>query len=254
MAGTRALLLVAALALLAAPAAVAQHCPSHGLEVVARITNLEHEDQMGTIFWPEVTGTGVPGVIRSLNSQLAYDAVTGETIEETVEIFGESGRGISGAIFRVNYDHGNILDISMAIDFLGAYPSTFEHYFTFDTRTGDRLDCRELFLDDRLDDLVALLDERLQCNIQAKKDEYPEEDWAETSALDQHFSEEDLARVTVTLDGIVFRHEFGFPHADLALEPDGEVMFSFEQLEDYLDPDGPLSTWDEEHHQEERGE
>ncbi|MBN1433937.1 hypothetical protein JW921_04200, partial [Candidatus Fermentibacterales bacterium] len=151
--------------------------------------------------------------------------------------FRETGRGIVGAMFRVNYKHGDLLDITISIDFCGAYPSTFEHYFTFDTRTGDLLHARDLFLEDQLDGLVDVLDDYLQRNISLVALYYRDELGED---LDQRFTEEDLEGFTVTIDGVLFRHEFGFPHAAEALEPDGEIFLGFEELEGFIDPEGPL--------------
>ena len=167
----------------------------------------------------------------------------GESLEETLEIFGENERGIVGSMFTVNYVDADLLDISISVDFLGAYPSTYEYFFTFEDGTGERLVVEDLFCEEKIDDLVALLDLHLQRNIEIRKRQntvVPEDD-AQVTGLDQNFVREDLDDFTVMPDDMIFRHDFGFPHAILALEPEGEIFLDWEVLAGFADMEGPLA-------------
>jgi len=161
-------------------------CPMEDIQVIASATALNGEQIQGVLYWPIVSGQGDSDAIARMNKSMDYEIVTGESLEETLEIFGENERGIVGSMFTVDAD---LLDISISVDFLGAYPSTFEYYFTFDAGTGERLVVEDLFCEERINDLVALLDLHLQRNIEIRKRQntvVPDDD-ARVSELDQNF-------------------------------------------------------------------
>jgi hypothetical protein len=214
------------------------------IQVIASATALNGDHIQGVLYWPIVSGQGDFDAIARMNKSMDYEIVTGESLEETLEIFGENERGIIGSMFTVNYVDADLLDITITVDFLGAYPSTFEHYFTFDAGTGERLVAEDLFCEEKIDDLVILLDLHLQRNIEIRKRQntvVPEDD-AHVTELDQNFVREDLDDFTVMSDGMVFRHDFRFPHAILALEPEGEIFLDWEVLTEFADVDGPLAA------------
>jgi len=219
-------------------------CPVEDVQVIAGATALNGEQIQGVLYWPIVSGQGDQDAIAMMNKLMDYEIVTGESLEETLEIFGENERGIVGSMFTVNYVDTSLLDITITVDFLGAYPSTFDYYFTFDAGTGERLVAGDLFLDDKIDDLVALLDLHLQRNIEIRKRQNTVvlEDDGQVTELDQDFVREDLEDFTVMPDGMIFRHDFGFPHAILALEPEGEIFLEWEILAEFANMDGPLAA------------
>ena len=219
-------------------------CPAEEIQVIAEATALDGEYIQGVLYWPRVTGEGNPVAIALMNRAMDYEEVAGEPLEETLEIFSESEHGIVGSMFTVNLAEDGLLDIIIEVNFLGAYPSTFESYFTFDTDTGNRLEAEDLFREDALDELVALLDMGLQRNIEEKKQQnsvdYQED--VHIPELDQRFVREDLDRFSVMPDGMVFRHEFDFAHAIQALEPEGEIFLEWYVIEEFIDSEGPLAA------------
>lgn len=219
-------------------------CPMEEIQVIATATALNGEHIQGVLFWPVVTGHGDRDAILLMNKTIDYEIVTGESLEETLEIFEEIERGIVGSMFTVNYLDADLLDISITTDFLGAYPGTFEYFFTFDTRTGERLAAEDLFLEERMDDLVAILDRHLQRNIDVRKRQNVVDsgDETQTTKLDQNFVREDLDDFTIMPDGMIFRHDFEFPHAIQALEPEEEIFLEWEVLVEFADLEGPLAT------------
>jgi len=213
-------------------------CPVEDVQVIAGATALNGEQIQGVLYWPIVSGQGDQDAIAMMNKLMDYEIVTGESLEETLEIFGEN------SMFTVNYVDTDLIDITITVDFLGAYPSTFDYYFTFDAGTGERLVAGDLFLDDKIDDLVALLDLHLQRNIEIRKRQNTVvlEDDGQVTELDQDFVREDLEDFTVMPDGMIFRHDFGFLHAILALEPEGEIFLEWEILAEFANMDGPLAA------------
>lgn len=218
-------------------------CPLEDIQVIADATALDGEYVQGVIYWPLVVGEGNPVAIALMNRAMDYEYVAGETLDETLASFSGSEHGIVGSMFTVNTLESDVLDITISVEFLGAYPSTFESWFTFDTRTGRRLTAGDIFLEDGIVDLVALLDTALQRNIETKLREN-EAEFGEVTYVqeyDQHFTREDLDSFSVLPEGIVFRHDFDFAHVAEALEPEGEIFLEWHLLDGYIDMDGPLA-------------
>jgi hypothetical protein len=175
------------------------------------------------LMWPLVIGDAPEEVLDKINGALDYPAVTGETREETRSFFEESGGGIVGAGYTVNRLDAEILDLTIRLEHLGAYPSTLFRYFTFDAATGERLTMADLAGEENLDRLAEILDGLLQRNIREARAEAGEPVlWDD---LYRHsFTREDLDLFSVIPGGILFHYDFGFPHAALALEPEGDIF------------------------------
>lgn len=175
------------------------------------------------LIWPRVVGDAPEDVLERINQTLDYQAVTGETPEETRSFFARSGGGIVGAGFTVNRLDGEILDLEIRLEHLGPYPSTRFSYFTFDAATGERLTMADLTGEENMDRLTDILDGLLQRNIREARAAA-----GETVLLDdlyrRSFTREDLDRFSMIPGGMVFHYEFGFPHAVLALEPEGDIF------------------------------
>lgn len=183
---------------------------------------------------PVVLGEAGDPAVESMNEALSWESVSGEPLEVTVSTYREIQRGFVGASFTVNCNEGGILDITVTTDFYGAYPSTDEHLFRFDTSTGERLAMRDLLDDDREAELAGILDGMLQENIETARRTYCDGD-DDSGMYDGYaFGVEDLDRATIVEDGVWFRYDFGFPHVALAAEPEGGLFLSSRQMEPFL--------------------
>lgn len=171
--------------------------------------------------WPLIAGEEGDRAVEAMNLALSWEAVTGESLEETIEVFSRMQRGHTGSDFTVNHNAGGILDITARVEFLGAYPSTGYRHFCFDVSTGRTVRFSELLRPGGSEALAGVLDSMLQVNIAAE---------AAYSLLDpgmyegHSFGVENLERFSITEEGVWFHYEFGFPHAVMAAEPDGELF------------------------------
>jgi hypothetical protein len=199
------------------------------VEVLTARMFLEGGGETAELEWPVLAGgTGDEAVI-AINEALSYESVAGEPFEQTMQTYTEIQRGIVGSGFEMNFNDLGILDLTIQVEFLGAYPSTSEYYFTFDTGTGRRLAMADLMSDERLPELAALVNERLQENIRTAESVYcPGPNGV------------DLESFSVEEGGIEFHYDFGFPHIILAAEPEEDVFLSFDELAPCIDPEGPL--------------
>jgi len=180
-------------------------------------------DDGASINWPVVNGT-FTGVAR-INEILNYKYVTGETLEETRENYIEYGRGIIGSYFVVNWMDTEHLDLTITVETLGAYPSSMVSNYCFNLDTGEEVIPEELFMENRIPDLVQMCNAELQNRISSEiQREYT-------------FAEENLRQLGIRRGGIVFHYDFGFPHSTVALEPDGELFFYWSDLNEFLLPE-----------------
>lgn len=191
----------------------------------------DSQNGWGVVQWPVVAGD--PSVVDGINRVLDYESVTGEPLSETISIFTETGHGITSSRFEVNYMDQDYLDISISVEFYGAYPSTFVSSFLFDLESGELVGSDELFQPEKMDDLIQLCDSRLQENIQVKIAEYSEIYQRER---EHHFARENLSSAGIREDGMVFEYQFGFPHVLLAAEPSGVIFLTWDEMEGFILP------------------
>ncbi|MDM7992245.1 MAG: hypothetical protein QUS11_02920 [Candidatus Fermentibacter sp.] len=183
---------------------------------------------------PVLLGDAGDSAVDAINEALSWESMTGEPLEETISTYREIERGFVGASFTVNYNEGGILDITVTTDFYGAYPSTEDHLFRFETSTGERLAMRDLLDDSREAELAGILDGMLQENIEAARGIYCDGDDDSGMYDGYSFGVEDLDRATIVGDGVQFRYDFGFPHVALAAEPEGDLFLMSQEMEPFL--------------------
>ncbi|MCD6587631.1 MAG: hypothetical protein J7K88_03675 [Candidatus Fermentibacteraceae bacterium] len=191
------------------------------LATVSRMEFVPGEDG-AVIQWPVVEGD-FSGVSR-VNEILAYENVTGETIEETSENYSVNHRGIVGSSFRVVWSDPQFLDLEITVETLGAYPSSMVFRYLFDLETGEEVTPNDLFVPETLPELIQLCDSMLQERIHNETgDEFV-------------FTEENLKNVGMRRGGIVFHYDFNYPHASAAAKPDGELFFPWSEVNQFLLP------------------
>ncbi len=173
-----------------------------------------------SISWPVVNGS-FAGVAR-INEILDYRNVTGETLQETRENYMLHGTGIVGAYFLVNWTDAEYVDLTITVETLGAYPSSMVFNYCFNLDTGEEVTPEDMFMEDRIPDLVQLCNTELQNRIGSEIEE------------ELTFTVENLNQLGLRRGGIVFHYDFNFPHAAAALAPDGEIFFYWDVMNEYL--------------------
>lgn len=180
-------------------------------------------DGDASISWPVVSGN-FSGISR-INEILNYRNVTGETLEQTRENYKLHGSGIVGAFFLVNWIDAELIDLTITVETLGAYPSSMVFNYCFNLDTGEEIVPEDLFMEDRIPDLVQMCNAELQNRTGSEIEE------------EFTFTVENLKQLGIKRGGIVFHYDFNFPHAIAALEPDGELFFFWDQMNEYLLPE-----------------
>lgn len=196
----------------------------------------------GYIEWPVVVGGADEEAVEAMNLALSYEAINGESVEETLRNFVETQRGITGSSYIVNMNGQGILDLTIFVDCVGAYPSTLEYHINLDAGTGKTLTPDDLFDSDAEEDLASLLDSMLQERIEEAVEMYVEDFGLDPSIYEGfEFSTDDLGALNIHPDGVTFHYDFGFPHAALAAEPDGDLFLDNAALLPFLAEGSPLA-------------
>ncbi|MDX2087095.1 MAG: hypothetical protein SFX73_04565 [Kofleriaceae bacterium] len=216
-----------------------------GLHVRAIVTEL---NEFSSIRWPEAVDEA-SDVDDVINAQLDFETITGEKLEDVKTRFDNGDMsGLASADFHVDGNVRNVLSLTIDLEWLAAYSSFYSEYKNFNSMTGEMVEITDLLTADKLPELAAELDAKLQARIaQIKADnreaiasgELDESMWAYLHVMPEH-----LASFSTSPEGITFHWRAGFPHAYQALEPNGEFVVSMVDLENYISADG---LWAEEY-------
>jgi hypothetical protein len=221
-----------ALLLLAASAGFAQSVKITTRKVTyKRSPQAPEHKRTFTIEHPVVAGP----MGRKIAAILSYEKNFDFTIaEETRELF-----WLENALYTVNYNKYNILDVTLMIEGSGAYPSSSLKYLIVNTKTGTRVKPSDVFTNAA--GLAELGQKALREEITSEsarlKQEEPDFDPAEYFR-DATFTIENLWDFTVSDDGLTFHYDYGFPHVAQALEPTGDFRFSWAELAPFIKKDG----------------
>lgn len=192
------------------------------------------------VVYPVITGLRNQEVLRKVRAILEFKNIFDYTLKEYRE-----DAWLEEFSYDVNYNQNYILDLTFTQTGSAAYPDTQQKHFTIDLRRGEVVKASDVFLADKLDQLAALVNDKLQ---QELKDSTPEilkgGDISAKDLQDLHdalkFEIENLNDFQVANDGLVFLYDAGFPHVIQAIQPDGRYRFTYKELKPFLKPDGLL--------------
>ena len=201
--------------------------------------NFPHR-RKAVVSYPVITGLRKPEILTKVRAILDFKNIFGTTLDEYRE-----DAWLEEFSFRVNYNRNYILDLTFTESGAAAYPDVHDKHFTIDLRRGAVVKAADVFLNSKREQLARLVDDRLQ---QELKDSTPgilrHQDISPKDLRDLHdalkFRVENLDDFEVTIDGLVFLYDAGFPHVIQAYEPWGHYKFTYEEITPYLKPDGLL--------------
>jgi hypothetical protein len=202
-------------------------------------------------------------ILDNINQILSFENITGcSNIDDYKCSFETNYGGNMGVDYQVNYDKSNVLSVSFVTEFLGPYPSENLTNYSINLASGEAIKFSDIFYQNKINDLLAVLNTKLQENISQK--EVLDEKEGLTVVGDQMqegkrydpnygmFTEENMitghsingdyqaASYKIDSTGIKFIYNFDFPHVVQGDAPNGEIDFSYIQLKDYIDPNGLL--------------
>ena len=203
------------------------------------------EKKTATVTYPVISGINDPKVLRRVQSLLqiknAFDSSLAEYREDT---------WLDEFTFKVNYNRNYILDITFTQSGSGAYPDTHTKHIAINLKNGSVIKASDVFVDDKLGSLAALVNRKLQSELkQILKENSESKGEAEDTRIIKEseevleFTKENLDDFSVGTKGLTFLYDAGYPHAIQAFEPNGRYFFSYSQLKPYIKRDGLLGQF-----------
>lgn len=218
-----------------------------GTNATARIRSTVRSAQspLGTARYrvPVVTGTTPTWIGTRIAGDFAKAALLDDTLDAVIAQYTDNGGGITDLDYDVVYNGEGVLDLRVRAETMGAYPDQFAEDRLYDVRTGAHLRAGDLFASTTKPALVKLLQSRVDAIVdRASK--------AEPSTTDELRSlvatsgatidDRELGSLSIGAAGVVFHHDFGFPHVAQALEPNGDVPLRWRELAPFVRTGGLL--------------
>ena len=195
-----------------------------------------------TITYPKVKAA-TPAISRKIEAVLSYEKNFDFKLREELSDL----QWLEDASYDVNYNANNLLSISLMIEGSAAYPSISTRYLVVNTATGARVRPVDIFVNTRglLAKLVKMKDAEI-AKTKAELKNAPEtkdEDLSDLFASSETYNKVKLDEFEIDENGVNFRHDYGFPHVALALQPSGEFFLTWEELKPYIKKGGLLARF-----------
>lgn len=188
-----------------------------------------------------IVQAATPAISRKINAAIDPVNVLGIDIREELN----DVQWLYEADFQEVYNDKGILTLSIWMEGSGAYPSGVTKYVVIDAAKGERVKPSDIFHD--IPGLIAAAKKKQAARIEeAVKQIRTDPDWSNEDDArrlfeDTDFTEEDLSNFAIDMAGVAFDYDYGFPHVIKALEPDGELRFSWDEIKPFIKPGSLLA-------------
>ncbi len=162
--------------------------------------------------------------------------------EELTEI-----QWLSEADYQEVFNRDGVLTMMFWMEGSGAYTDGVTKYVVIDTAKGKRVSPAEVFID--LDSLVAAVKKKQNAEVEKtvaeikKNPAWVADDDPKLLFEYTDFTVEDLTNFAVDMAGVAFFYDYGFPNVIKALEPDGELRFTWAEIKPFIKRDGLLGRF-----------
>lgn len=201
------------------------------------------------ISWPQIKNISDKNILDNINKVLNFKDIIGFDDDFSTSDL----HGLTGVDYVINYDKNDILNITFFSAYMGAYPSESVENYSINLTTGESIKFSDVFYQNKINDLSNVLNAKLQDNIKQRETSSSNqsdgcfgvninEDIKEFDPNNGKFAQEDMVGFKITATGMEFTHNFGFPHVVQACQPNGKIILSYDQLKDYIDPNGLLGS------------
>ena len=184
---------------------------------------------------PVVTGLRPP-ILKKIRKELELKKVLNE------QYMFYKNHYMFGFDYRVTYNRNYILAITFSWN---AYFADHEKAVAFDLRDGSLIKPEDLFHEDRVPELVKLIDQKLQAELQQMirdREGNIEFAWkAENATL--RVTSDDLVEFAISDKGITFFYDPHFSHQRAWAEPEGRYFFTYSELKSFLKPKSVVSQF-----------
>lgn len=181
-----------------------------------------------------IAKTANASLSRKITKALKPESVLGIRVNDEMRDY----QWLYEADFRVQYNGNGVLTVEEWMEGSGAYPSSVAKHVVVNTVTGNRVRPVDIF--NNLSSLARMVKRRQSEEVRAAivKSEDSAPLFAETN-----FTVKDLFDFSVGTTGVTFHYNYGFPHAILAEQPDGEFAFSWKEISPFIRRDGLLARF-----------
>ena len=195
--------------------------------------------------YPTFSGKLKPASLRGLKTGTDYWRIFDTTLPDNLK----DDTWLSRFDYVVKYNKHNLLDIWLIMEGVGAYPDGTTKYLVFDTRTGNKVDFPDLFMANRMPELLG----KIRAVMKRTESEIKDEEMREALEAERETNPEFHPRpdqigfkqldFTISEKGVTFLYDYGYPHVVQALEPSGEFFLSYAELKPFIRPDGLLARF-----------
>jgi hypothetical protein len=119
------------------------------------------------IQYPIAAGLTNAAVLQKVQTAISLKQVLGQSLADMQQEYKEN-QWLTEVSYTVNYNRNNLLDLTYAIEGVGAYPSRFEKHVAVNLKTGQTLRVRDLFKAEALGAIAQTVDQMMQKEIQQK--------------------------------------------------------------------------------------
>ena len=193
--------------------------------------------QSFAVIRPHVRGLKPLALNRKVEKTLSYEKIFKLNVREEIREI----QWLEEASYKVNYNKGGILDVTLFMSGSGAYPSVHEKQVMVNLKTGTRLVPSDVFTN--LAGLVAKVRKVQQAEMKKATEDYKRNpdarDWdASPYFNDAKYTIKNLSDFTIDEKGVTFIYDYGFPHVALALQPEGRFSFTWAELKPFVKTSG----------------
>src|SRR5579883_46844 len=172
-------------------------------------------------------------VAELLQNALSVKNMSGQSMNEWMD-----GGWLDEMNYVVNYNRNYLLDCDLNISGCAAYPSGVTRHLLLDTKTGKRLKAIDVFKADTIKALKDLVNKKIDAEAKQAINQTASEQNEDLETVKELLKEgrkgDPLEVFSINDKGVTFRHDWSFPHAALALQPDGTYFFPFSELASYI--------------------
>lgn len=195
-----------------------------------------------TVTYPKVKAA-TPALSKKIEAALSYEKAFDFKISEEISEI----QWLENASYTVEYNADTMLSVSLTIEGTGAYPSNSTRYVVVNTSTGMRVRPGDIFTNTKglLAKLTKMKDDEVKKAIADIKAD-PETKDDDVSVLfsdSEEYHKVSLDEFHIDENGVVFHHNYGFPHVAQAIQPSGEFFLTWAELKPFIKSGGLLSKF-----------
>lgn len=153
-----------------------------------------------------------------------------------------SQSGLTSLSYKIELNNSKVLSVIFEVESMGAYPTYYQRYFSFNAKTGNVLSPDSLFTREAINILEQLLIAKRKEEIKKWIDELRSDGGSvfkeDSSFIFETFKEcnagAGIKNLFVTSEKILFYKEDCFPHGWAPLNTNLDIGFSYKEFEKYL--------------------